>query len=301
MKKLFKWAGILVGGLMGLLAVTLGVVYILSENRVNRVYEVQPAAVTISREADAIAEGKRLFSSRGCVDCHHANGAGGFFIDDPLLGHVNAANLTAGQGGIGGSYNDSDWIRAIRHGVGLDGKSLWIMPSHEYNGLDNRDLSAIIAFVKSLPPVDQQNDANRLGPLGRILILTDQIAILPAERIDHTAPRPAAVEPGPTQEYGAYLAQTCTGCHGASLSGGAIPGVPAEPPYPANLTPDPETGLGRWSEADFFQAIRTGQRPDGSTISPTMPWVNFGQMSDTELRALWLYLQSVPPKPEGLR
>ncbi len=301
MKKFLKWVGIIVGGLVGLLALALAVVYGLSESRVNKVYDVQPAAVAVPAGAEAIAEGKRLFSSRGCVDCHHGNGAGGLFIDDPLLSHINAANLTGGEGGIGGSYSDRDWVRSIRHGVRPDGKPLWIMPSHEYNGLNDHDLGALIAYLKSLPPVNQQNDAKSLGPLGRVLLVTDQVAVLPAERIDHTAPRPAAVEPGPTQEYGAYLAQTCTGCHGAGLSGGAIPGVPAEPPYPANLTPDPETGLGRWTEADFFRAIRTGQRPDGSTISQAMPWVNFSQMSDMELSALWLYLQSVPAKPAGQR
>lgn len=301
MKNFLKWLGVILAVLVGLLAVALGVVYVHTEERVNQVYNVQPAAVAIPTGAEAITEGKRLFSSRGCVDCHHANGAGGKFIDDPLLGYINAANLTPGEGGIGGSYSDIDWVRAIRHGVGLDGKPLWIMPSHEYNGLDDRDLGAIIAYVKNLPPVNQEIKASSLGPLGRILILSGQIAVLPAERINHTAPRPAAVEPGVTKEYGAYLAQTCTGCHGAGLSGGAVPGVPAEPPYPANLTPEPTTGLGQWTEADFFRAIRTGQRPDGSTISQTMPWVNFSQMSDVELSALWLYLQSVPALPEGQR
>lgn len=301
MKKFLKWSGVIVGGLLGLLAVVLGVVYVRSEERINKVYELQPEAVVIPTNVEAIAEGKRLFASRGCVDCHHANGAGGVFIDDSLLGHLSAANLTAGEGGVGSSYQDSDWVRSIRHGVGPDGKPLWIMPSHEYNGLDDRDLGAIIAYVKNLSPVNQQNEANTLGPLGRVLLVTDQIAVLPAERIDHTAPRPVAVEPGVTKEYGAYLAQTCTGCHGTGLSGGAIPGVPADPPYPANLTPEPTTGLGQWTEADFIRAIRTGQRPDGSTISQAMPWVNFSQMSDVELSALWLYLQSMPAKPAGQR
>lgn len=301
MKTFFKWLGVILAGLVGLLAVVLGIVYVRSEDRINNVYEVQPATVTIPSEAEAITEGKRLFASRGCVDCHYANGAGGSFIADPLLGRVSAANLTAGEGGVGGSYSDTDWVRSIRHGVGPDGKPLWIMPSHEYNGLDDRDLGAIIAYLKNLPPVNQENEANMLGPLGRILLVTDQIAVLPAERIDHAAPRPVAVQPALTKEYGAYLAQTCTGCHGAGLSGGAIPGVPADPPYPANLTPEPTTGLGQWTEADFFRAIRTGQRPDGSTISQAMPWVNFSQMSDMELSALWLYLQSRPALPEGQR
>jgi hypothetical protein len=77
--------------------------------------------------------------------------------------------------------------------------------------------------------------------------------------------------------------------------------VPAEPPYPANLTPDVATGLGQWSEADFLRVFREGKRPDGSEIKPPMPWQAMGHMTDNELKAIWLYLQSVPAKPYGNR
>lgn len=303
MKKFFKWAGLIVGSQVGLIALALGVVYVMSEAQLNQIYNINPALVTIPTDAASIIEGERLFATRGCGDCHKGNGAGGDFIDDALLGRISAANLTGGQGSRSGNFSDSDWVRAIRHGVGPDGKPLWIMPSQEFNGINDKDLGALIAYIKSLPPVDLEIPPKQLGPLGRVLLVASaDVAVLPAERIDHTAPRPAAVEVATTKDYGAYLAQTCMGCHGATLSGGAIPGVPAEPPYPANLTPDPETGLGTWTEADFVQAIRTGIRPDGSGINPTvMPWPNFAQMSDTELSALWLYLQSVPAKPEGQR
>ncbi|MBE7473497.1 MAG: c-type cytochrome [Anaerolineales bacterium] len=303
MKKFFKWVGLIAAGLLGIVVLSLGVIFFLSEVRLNKLYQVEVTPVAIPSDAASIAEGKRLFATRGCGDCHKSNGAGGDFIDDPLLGRINAANLTTGQGGRVGSFSDDDWVRAIRHGVGPDGKPLWIMPSQEFNAINDKDLGALIAYIKSLPAVDMEISEKRLGPLGRALLVTsDQVAVLPAERIDHAAPRPAAVEVAATVEYGAYQAQTCVGCHGPTLSGGAIPGVPAEPPYPANLTPNPETGLGTWTEADFVQAIRTGVRPDGSTINPTvMPWPNFAQMSDTELSALWLYLQSIPAKPEGQR
>lgn len=301
MKKFLKWLGIIVGGLLGVLLLALGVVYLLSEVRLHKTYDVKPEAVSIPGDTEAVAEGKRLFATRGCADCHKENGAGGDFIDDPLLGRVSASNLTAGQGGVGGTFSDADWVRAIRHGIDPDGKPLWIMPANEFNGINDHDLGALIAYVKSLPAVDSENPENQLGPLGRILLVAEQIPVLPAEVIDHNAPRPVTVVVGVTQEYGAYLAQTCSGCHGATFSGGQIPGVPMEPPYPANLTPDPATGLGQWTEADFFKAIRQGQRPDGTTISPGMPWANFAQMSDTELSALWLYLQTLPVKPYGQR
>lgn len=301
MKKVLKWLGIILAGLVGLILLAFVGVYFMSESRLHKTYDVQPETVTIPTDAEAIAEGKRLFATRGCMDCHKENGAGGEFINDPLLGRVSASNLTAGQGGVGGTFTNSDWVRAIRHGVDPSGRPLWIMPSQEFNAINDADLGALIAYVKSLPPVDQDITANSLGPLGRVLLVADQIPVLPAEKIDHNAPRPAAVEPGVTKEYGAYLAQTCSGCHGATLSGGPIPGVPAEPPYPANLTPEPETGLGKWTEQDFMKAIREGKRPDGSSLDTQMPWPNFSQMSDVEISALWLYLQSVPAKPYGQR
>lgn len=302
MKKVFKWLGIILAGLVGLILLAFAGMYFMSESRLNKTYDVQPEAVTVPTDAEAVAEGQRLFATRGCMDCHKENGAGGDFINDPLLGQVNASNLTAGQGGVGGAYTERDWVRAIRHGLDPEGKPLWIMPSEEFNGINDTDLGKLIAYIKSLPPVDQNIAPNSLGPLGRVLLVTDQIPVLPAEKIDHTAPRPVAVEPGVTKEYGAYMAQTCTGCHGATLSGGPIPGVPAEPPYPANLTPEAETGLGQWTEQDFFTAIREGKRPDGSSLDPMqMPWPNFAQMSDIEISALWLYLQSVPAKPYGQR
>jgi hypothetical protein len=176
------------------------------------------------------------------------------------------------------------------------------MPSQEFNGINDADLGAIIAYLKSLPAVENELPANRLGPLGRALMVGQVIPVLAAEVIDHEARRPAAITPAVTIEYGAYLAQTCKGCHGEGLSGGPIPGVPSEPPFPANLTPDMETGLGQWTEADFVRALRTGQRPDQTAINPkAMPWPVLGQMTDTELSALWLYLQSVPAKSHGNR
>jgi mono/diheme cytochrome c family protein len=98
-----------------------------------------------------------------------------------------------------------------------------------------------------------------------------------------------------TVVYGHYLATvaSCMSCHGAGLSGGPLPG--GGPPS-QNITP---TGIGKWSDADFVHALRTGTRPDGSHISTAMPWPHYAKMTDTELAALYKYLRSVPPRPTG--
>ncbi|HEX2101291.1 MAG TPA: cytochrome c, partial [Candidatus Synoicihabitans sp.] len=95
-----------------------------------------------------------------------------------------------------------------------------------------------------------------------------------------------------------YLAAGCTGCHGSQFAGGRIPGAPPDWPLAANLTPHESARLRTWSEADFFAALRTQRRPDGSQIHPVMP-AAFGQLTDNEIKALWLYLQSLEPKTFG--
>ena len=65
--------------------------------------------------------------------------------------------------------------------------------------------------------------------------------------------------------------------------------------FASNLTPDPDTGLGRWTEADFLQAARTGQKPNGALISPPMPWPSLAHATEADLKAMWAYLQSLKP------
>ena len=114
---------------------------------------------------------------------------------------------------------------------------------------------------------------------------------------------------GDTQR-GAYLAaiMDCAGCH----TGGALAGQP-DPAlrlagsdigfgapglgifYPPNLTSDPETGLGQWTEADIVKAVRTGERPDGRELAPMMPWRSYAALTDDDALALAAYLKSLPP------
>jgi mono/diheme cytochrome c family protein len=123
--------------------------------------------------------------------------------------------------------------------------------------------------------------------------------ILSAETMHDAAVAPMSIAPAPTKEYGGYLASLagCRRCHGPGLSGGKIvPGDPAWGPA-ANITRG--GNLGKWTEAEFVQTLRTGKRPDGYAIKDPMPWKTIGRMADEELHAIWLYLQSVPAKQFG--
>jgi mono/diheme cytochrome c family protein len=168
------------------------------------------------------------------------------------------------------------------------------MPSHHYWVLSDDDVSAMIAYLESVPAVDATPAPTSVRGLGRFLFVTGRLPLVPAELIDHEAPRPVAPAPAVTAEYGEYLATGCRGCHGELLGGGPIVGAPADRPMAANLTPDERSGLGSWERDDFFRALREGRRPDGSTIDPIMPWQNTSAMTDLEIDALWTYLQAVP-------
>ena len=289
--KVLKWVGIAIGGLVGLVVVALVVVWFLAGARINKTYDIQVKPVSVPTDEAAVARGRHVVRSFGlCQECHGENLEGDVMEDDPVFGRLVGRNLTPGKGGIGGSRSDLDFVRAIRHGVGTDGKSLIIMPADAFYHLSDADLGAVIAYLKALPPIDNELPGTRLGPLGRLFALTSS-SVLVALEIDHTGQRPAAPPQGVTTEYGKYLGRSCLFCHGADLSGegGAAVGLP-----PPNLTRGGQ--LGNWSEADFFKTMRTGVTPTGHELdSVEMPWKSFARLTDDELRAIRLYLDSVPP------
>jgi mono/diheme cytochrome c family protein len=301
MNRILKGGFYATGGLIALIALSLGGVYGVSQSHLNQTYDVQPAPLVLPTDAETIDHGRHTAVIRGCVDCHGDNLGGKVFVEDPAFGRLIASNLTAGRGGIGEAYAVEDYDRAIRHGIGPDGKALLFMPSHEFNRMSDEDTAALIAYLRSVPPVDSDFPANRVGPLARALYLKGDLPLLPAELIDHSDLVREAPERGPTAAYGGYLATGCIGCHGNGFSGGAIPGAPPDFPPAANITPHAD-GLASWTEGGFITAMRTGVRPDGTELrDPYMPWPLYAQMTDDEIRALWAYLQTVEARPYGQR
>lgn len=294
MKRVLKVLGLIVGVLAALVLILGVVVYVSTQRRINKTYAIDVPSLTIPTDAASIEEGHRLTVIRGCIDCHGEDYGGGMFLDAPMVATIYAANLTTGEGSATRDFTTEDWVRAIRHGVGANGKPLFVMPSNEYAGLSDADVARIIAYLRSAPPVDRTNPAPTVGLLGRALVATNQLPAFPAEVIDHTAAAPHDVAPEASAAYGAYLITSCTGCHGPGLAGQAIPGMPADYPHSANLTSSGE--LGQWTFADFATTLRTGRTPANKILDPdVMPWPIATRMTDVELEALWLYLQSLPP------
>lgn len=298
MKAFLKWTGVTLGAVIVFAAVTLVVVWVQAGSHLRRTYAIGPESITIPSDARSLARGAHLAVITGCTGCHGEDLGGQAVIEDPPFATVWATNLTAGEGGVGRTTDAAGFARAIRHGVGADGTSLWIMPSPSYNHLSDEDVGAIIAHLRSVPAVDRTIPARRLGPVGRYLVATSQApGFLVAAEIDHEAERPAMPAPGVTTAYGEYLARLCIGCHGADFAGSTRPGRSGSPAA-RNLTP--AGNLADWTVRDFITAMRTGVTRSGYAMDPDyMPWPSIGKATDRELEAIFRYLRELPPVPSG--
>jgi mono/diheme cytochrome c family protein len=245
----------------------------------------------------AIARGKHLVQSRyACTECHGENFGGGTMIDAPPIGTFKGKNLTAGQGGVVAKYTASDWDRMVRHGVKPDGTAT-VMPSMDYLEMSDRELSDVVSYLRSLPPVDNTVPEVVFGPVGTMLIATGQIR-LTAETAPHQSPH--AVEPPAENSpaFGKHLASVCVGCHNAEFSGGPIVGGDPSWPPALNLTPHAD-GLAGWTFDDFKRAMLEGKRKNGQDLRlPMSTMKTYAQhLTDAEFKAMWGYFQSLPAKP----
>jgi hypothetical protein len=248
----------------------------------------------------AVARGQALVTTRlRCLECHGENLGGKVAAGGLPMARLAGANLTSGEGGLPADFDTADWERIVRHGVNRHGKPS-LMPSIDYEALSDRELSDIIAWARSFPPVDGAAPAARPGPLLSIPVALGRVH-LAWDRIDHARRRPK--EPpatGATVEYGGHLAKVCRGCHGVLYAGGPILGGDPSWPAASNLTPHPD-GMGGWDYTTFERAMREGLRADGTKLDPVMPWSALSNMPRADLEALFVYFQSLPPQPTGRR
>lgn len=266
--------------------------------KMSRRIEITPNAVAPRTDAAALERGRYLYASRGCADCHGANGAGRMFLDDGRGLRLKGPNISPGPGTVVARYTPADWERAIRHGVRPDGTPLMIMPSEDYNRFTDDDLGALVAYIQALPPAAGTAAIVELPPPVRILYGLGMIRDA-AAKIDHSLPPSRPVAQGVTLEHGAYVANMCLGCHGARLTGGRIPGGPPDWPPAANLTPGPDSGMAPYPDAERLRAMfQSGRRPDGTALK-VMPFESLREMNEVDVRALHLYLKSLAPLPRG--
>lgn len=225
------------------------------------------------------------------------NLAGSFVIEMPEFTSV-APNITPG-GEIAG-WSDAEVARAIREGMRPDGRLLGPpMPFEVYRHLSDSDVSAIVAYLRTLPAVENA------VPISEYRIPLPPAYGPPVETV-------ADVPRGVTVEYGAYLAGPvahCTSCHSPVGPQGPMidthlgqGGLAIEGPWGisvvANITSH-EDGLAGYTDAEIADMITKGMRPDGAPMMPPMPYGYLGNMSADDLAALILYLRTIPPLPDA--
>lgn len=276
MKKLLKWTGIVFGALIVLSMLAGVALYPIGMSKLTQTYpNIVVETVSIPTDTDAIARGKHVSVIWACTKCHGEDLSGRLLTNDPIegtiptLGAIPAPNLTSGNGGVGQLYSDTDWVRAIRHGIKPNNQAVIYM---YVSTISDQDLGDLIAYLKQIPPVDTDSPAIRYGPF---LPIAPALGIYTpaAELIDHNAPHPVDPAPGATVEYGKYLSAICAQCHGNGIS----------------------NAVKNWKQEEFIRTFNTGVLPDGRQLGPTMSSTTFNEMSDTELAALWLYFSSAQP------
>lgn len=246
----------------------------------------------------------------GCIGCHSeqdfskpgappvANRRGAGLVwaatDTPWL---VAPNITPDKETGAGNWSDDTLARAIREGIGHDGRALYpIMPYLSFQAMSDEDLAAVIVYIRSLAPVRNQLPATRIP--------------FPSNFLTNDVPQPVTVPvPPPDQSTpvarGAYLVRmgTCADCHtpqekgrpveGMGFAGGLVLTGPTGKVASSNITPD-ASGISYYDENLFIRAMHEG-RVGARTLNATMPWSFFAQMTDDDLKAVFAYLRTLKP------
>lgn len=257
--------------------------YAVSEVLLRRTWDAPQHALAVPADAASIVEGARLARIRGCNGgCHGRDGIEGeLFVDDPMLGRLIAPNLSE----IAHRYSNEQLERAIRHGVKPDGTGVYIMPSAMLNHLEDKDLGAIIAFLRAEPKSVSNLPKTRAGPMWRLgLVLGNPMTATVTASIDQDAEHPRSEEHQSRLAMGRYIAlTTCTECHAQDLHG-----------YPGD-TPN-LVMVAAYSLDDFTRLMRTGTALGNRELNEMMTGVARGRttyLTDDEISGLHAYLQSL--------
>jgi mono/diheme cytochrome c family protein len=265
-------------------------------------------AATAARAETPVERGRYLVETiAGCGNCHTPRGpggafaadkhmAGGFVIDEKPFRAV-ASNITPDKETGVGAWTDAQLAKAIREGIRPDGSLIGPpMPFGLYRKLSDSDLTAIVAYLRKLKPVKNTVEKS-----------VYRIPLPPAY-----GPPVAAVPDVPRTDkvkYGEYLAGPvghCVECHTPMNDKGhpdwsriGQGGMPFHGPWGVavarNITPHPEDGLGKWTDAEIKRAITEGVSKDGSKLHPPMPYALYAKVKTEDLDAIVAYLRTLKP------
>jgi mono/diheme cytochrome c family protein len=282
-----KWAGT---GLVAVLAAAVSLVSALIIAGMFKLHARSAALpdIKVAGTASQIQRGQAIADSF-CGACHSKTGllTGGFDIGDDFpvpIGSFVSSNLT--PAGDLSHWSDGEIFRAIRNGVGADGRWLIVMSYTNAGKLSDDDTAAVIAYLRGAPAAGQKtvNPPDHLNPMGLVML---GAGMLPTGKPVLTGTI-AAPPKAPTMPYGEYILsyQDCRECHGANLAGG-VPGQLGPIGPGLNLVKE-------WKLNEFIATMRSGIDPGGHQISKQMPWRPIGKMDDEELTAIYEYLIHLP-------
>ena len=285
-RSFLKWTGIILGGLLSLVFLLLSGVALVGFFRLETPIASPAPNLQANGTPEQIARGERLANL--CTTCHSSTGnlpLDGVvlgFIDAPI-GTIAAPNLTSG--GNLDNWTDGEITRAIREGVGADGRALVVMPSQYLRFLSDQDTEALTVYLRSQPAVEHIVPETQLNFLGMVLT---GLGLLPTA-VQTDVPESIEAPPaGPTARYGEYLVNfsLCRDCHGTNLMGGDLEEFgPVGPPLPPVVA--------AWSGEEFITTMHTGVDPSGHTLDDErMPWSSYSAtFTDEELLAIYEYLR----------
>lgn len=283
--------GFVLGGLLLILLLAVGGIYLNAQRLLAQRPDNPVSPLAVAGTPGQVARGRYLVSTiPGCVSCHASNPTaeppvldGSLMQDARPFGDFYAPNLT--PGGRLRDYTDGELERAIREGVGRDGRALVIMPSENLKRLPDQDVEAIIAYLRTQPAVQKETPPVQPNLMGYLLVGTG----LAAPSVQSPVANVTAPPRGPTAAYGEHLSRLgdCGACHGPALDGQN---------RPTGAPPGPNLRVVKgWTEEQFFRTLREGVDPSGHRLDPSvMPWPQFGRSTDEDLRALFEYLKSLP-------
>ncbi len=285
------WAVLGVVGL-GVLAAAgvAGWVWAGSEAHLRSFSDPPPFTTPIPTDGASLALGERIARTRGCYGCHSVRDqpfAGDVFHEGPGGFRAVAPNLTK----LAREQSPAMLERAIRHGIGHDGRAFYSMPSYAFLRLTDADTAALIGYLRSLPLSDHTPPKGSLGWKIRLDLARGKDAASPAFEAKVGA-LTWQTHPDPAVRRGEYLARTtCTECHGFTLCGDN----PFDPPGQA---PPDLAMVASYEKADFIELMRTGVPPGGRDLR-LMSMVarqNFSHFTDQELEDLYAFLKAMGEK-----
>lgn len=277
MTKLLRWAGYGLGGIIVLLLVAAATVWLISSQKLSARAIARPEHLSQPTPVQ-LADAERMGRVLGCFSCHGEGLRGNKMFDEPNVGTIWAPNLTL----VAANANDVQLARAIRQGIGSDGRSLFIMPSETFQHLSDQEVAALIAMIRAEPRSGSATPHNSYGPIGRLGVVMGKFKTAPALVADYSTMEPARV--GQQFEAGRRLATLyCSSCHNADLSGKEV--------KPGESSPDLAIA-GAYDLDAFKTLLRTG-RPASGKILPMMGATaksDLSHMADKEIEQLHSYL-----------